>query len=363
MRITNQMMLQSMLHDVAAMRKSLAAIQDDVTSQKKIRAVSDNPVAATRVMRLEHRLRATEQYRQNSTIADTRLAVEDQVIETARDLVGRATGLALSVTTDSPSDPARQAALAEVNLVLDTIVAIGNTRVGNEYVFSGGDTATPPFQADGTYVGGSLVRQIEIDDGLRLETNHTGDELLGSTIQALQDVVRELQTGTQSDIQAAAVALGSTDQDLLASQSEIGARQRQVDVTDRHLATREQSMLDEREDIQRVDSGESLLKIISAQQAIEQAYKSIARVLDTSLVHQCPAGHRTSVQIHRAGPRHVFSGFPLKPSALREPKLKFSKLVPIIGVSAECRLLRESLSRRGSHPRMGDTPWPSVTSP
>jgi flagellar hook-associated protein 3 FlgL len=284
MRITNQMTLQRVLRDVNAMRESLAAIQQDLSTQKNIQRVSDDPVAAVKVMQLEHRLRGTEQYRHNAVTALTRLAVEDEVIETARDLVGRVTGLALSITSDLPSDPGRQTALAEVSLILDTIVALGNTQVGNEYIFGGGETTTPPFQAGGTYVGGGLVRQIEIDDGLLAETNHTGDQLLGVTTQALRDVIQELQTGTQASIQTAVAGLDSANQDLLMTQAELGARQHQVDTADRHLATRETSMLVEREEIQRVDSAESRLKIMSAQQAIEQAYASIARVLDTSLV-------------------------------------------------------------------------------
>jgi len=286
MRITNQSQLFNALQYLRSSQETLAAAEREAATGKRVTTVSDDPIGAAQLMRIDQGLRATEQYRRSSGAARTRLAVEDEVLTTLRDLVSQAKDLAIETSADSPTDPWRQAALDQVNLMIDQVIALGNTRVGDEYMFAGAETDAPPFLPDGTYVGDSNARQVEIQPGLLIDTNHTGDQLFGPAIQALQSLATELEFGTGASIQATVPSLAAAGIDLLASQAEVGLRQQELDWADRHLARQALTAQEQHDAIAVADPAESILRFMAAQTALEQAREVIARVMSMSLLDQ-----------------------------------------------------------------------------
>lgn len=284
MRITSQSQLYNALQYLRSSQQTLAAAQAEVATGKRVRTVSDDPTDAGRIMRMDQTLRATEQFRRNASTVQTRLAVEEEVSATLRDLLGQARELAIATTADSPTDPTRQTALEQVRSILDQVIALGNTKVGNEHIFAGGPTETPPFLADGTYVGDSNARQVEVQEGLLIDTNHTGDALFGSAIQALQDLATELEFGTGASIQATSPALSAADVGVVASQAEVGLRQQELDWVGRHLTRSTNTTLDLRDSIEQVDPAESIVRFMAAQSALEQAREVISRVMQSSIL-------------------------------------------------------------------------------
>ena len=283
-RITSQSHLYNSLQYLRSSQEALAAAEAEAVSGKRVATVSDDPAAAGALMRIDQQLRATEQFRRNGAAVRTRLVVEDEVSTTLRDLVEQARGLALQTLSDSPTDPTRESALNHVRSLIDQAIALGNTRVGNDYIFAGGETDVPPFLADGTYVGDTNVRQVEIQKSVQIDTNHTGDQLFASSIQALQDLAFELEFGTGASIQGTVPALGAADRDVLANQAELGLRQQELDWTDSHLARRTETMLSQRENIAQANPEEAIVRFMAAQTALDQAREMISRIIQTSLV-------------------------------------------------------------------------------
>jgi flagellin-like hook-associated protein FlgL len=253
MRITEQTRLFNALQYLRTSQEALAKAEAEVATGRRVRTVSDDPTAAAQLMRLDQGLRASEQFRRSAGSARTRLAVEDEIVTTIRDLIDQARGLALGTTANSPTDPTRQAALSQVNVIIDQVIALGNTKVGNEYIFL-------------------------------LDTNHAGDQLLGSTIQALQALATELQTGTGASIQATASLVMSADLDVLASQAEVGLRQQELDWAERHMARRISTALDRRDELSVADPAESAVRFMMAQAALERAREVITQVMSSSLL-------------------------------------------------------------------------------
>jgi flagellar hook-associated protein 3 FlgL len=284
MRISNYILQQRALRGLGLNLDSLARAQEEAATGRRIRTVSDDPVDASQVMRLDAQLRDVEQYRRNATAANTRLSTEDVVLTTARELMGRARGLALSGATQSPSDPLRQEALSELQRIREQLVSLGNTRLGNEYIFGGGVTTNAPFLPDGSYVGDTTVRQAAIDDGVLVDTNHTGGALFGSAFQALDALANELQTGTPTTIQAQATDISTAEQDLLSSQADVGSRMREVDAAMQHLTSRATTYSDQRDGLRDADPSESVVKVVAAQTALERAYAVVGRILSNNIV-------------------------------------------------------------------------------
>ena len=284
MRISTRMFQDSALRSIRGNLETLATLQEQAATGRRIRTVSDDPGAATQIMRSEAEARDFERFRQSGIEASTRLNTEDVVLTSARDLLKQASGLAVGVAGRDPADPERQAMVAAIEQLRQEMVAYGNTRVGNEYIFGGASSTVPPFQPDGTYVGDGVVRQIEIDRGVLMPTNHAGDSVFSGALQGLADLEQQLRTGTSATIDAAMNNLQTAGEQLVMAQSETGTRLQQISATSDSLALRTANLLDQRDRLRDVDPAEAALKVVTAQSALERAYAAIGKVMSTNLL-------------------------------------------------------------------------------
>jgi flagellar hook-associated protein 3 FlgL len=283
MRVSNQMLLRNTLRSVRVNVEALNRAQVDAATGRRVRTVSDDPIDASQIMRLNAQLRDIDQYLRNGATAKTRLSAEDAVLTSARDLMAQAKDAAFSGALDDPGDPLRAAALDQVQRLKDQIIALGNTKVGNEYIFAGALTDAPAFEADGTYAGDGTIRMAEIDAGLVVETNHTGDVLLGESLTALDDLIQELTSGDAASIRAAGSTLVAASDGLLAAQTDVGSRQGQIDDVETRIAEKVLKIEDRRTVLRDLDSAESVLRVVTAQTSLERAYAVVGRVLSTNI--------------------------------------------------------------------------------
>lgn len=285
MRITNQMILRSAMRDLKTNLEALAHAQREATTGRRVVTISDSPVDASRIMQIGAYLRDVEQYRRNGSGAEVHLSIEETVLSTTQDLIDRAKELAVGALSSAGDPDANAATLTELAQIRDQLVQMGNTKVGEEYIFGGGRTGSPPFQPDGTYTGDHGTRRIEINEGVFLETNHPGDPLLTEAIQGLDRLIGEIQEGTSETVGAAMGRLEESRIHLLAAEGEVGGRLKTIEDAATQLSRRSDQLMDQRESLRDADPTESVLKVISAQTALERAYSIIGRVLDQSLVN------------------------------------------------------------------------------
>lgn len=284
MRISQSQMFQSAMRGIRIRLASVASAQEEAVTMRKIRTMSDQPVDASEVLRLDAQLRDMDQFRRNAGAARIRLDVEDVVLGSMRELMSRASNVAFGVSQLPAGDPIRQAAQIEIQQIQDQLVALGNTRVGEEYVFGGARTDSQPFLSDGTYLGDSTERRAEIDDGVFVTTTHTGDQTIEGALQAVANLIVNLVAGTGPAIQSAASVVSQYSQQLLSDQTVVGIRKGEVESAMTHVGRRGNTLLDRIESVRDADPAESLLKVSTAQTALERAYAVAGRVLQSSIL-------------------------------------------------------------------------------
>jgi flagellar hook-associated protein 3 FlgL len=283
MRVSNQMLLQDALRSLRNNLESLYRSEQEVATGQRVRTISDDPLDASRIARISAHLRDIDQYRRNIASANMRLSTEDVVLTGVLDLLQQAKGVALGVDELDASESALRTAVAEVTQIRTQLVALGNTRLGNEYIFGGARTTTPPFLTDGTYVGDGTVRQMEIDQGILLETNHTGDQAIGEAIAVLDGLLEELEGGDHERISESVRALEVARQQNLVAQTEVGLRLSQLQQIQDQLARRSLNLTNRRSELQDADPNESVVGLMAHQQALERAYAVISRIASMSI--------------------------------------------------------------------------------
>ena len=284
MRISTRMIQQGALRSLRRGTEAMARAQEEAVTGRRVRTVSDDPVDAGQIMRLDSQLRDIARYRRNGTWATTRMSVEDTVVTNLRELLRQARDLATGAASLPAGDPVRESARLQVRNLYEEVVALGNTKVGSEYLFAGGRSTSPAFLADGTYAGDSVARTTEIDAGMVLETADTGDRVFGDALAALATLGSQLETGDATGIQAAAGALADASTAVLTLQTALGGRLGTVETVARALAGTGARLADQRDSLRSVDSTEAAMRLTTAQTSLQQAYAVVSRVLSVNLL-------------------------------------------------------------------------------
>jgi flagellar hook-associated protein 3 FlgL len=284
MRVTSSMMVQSAIQGMRARLADLNKAQNSATTLRRINLMSDDPLAAGELSQLVSSQADVTQYRRNITLARTKLDVEDSVLTSMRAVIDQAKSVAQKVSTLSPVDPERQRAVTQLADLQMQLVSLGNTKVGDQYIFGGTSTGAPPFQADGTYVGDSAEQQVQLDEGAYASTVHTGDHSIGGALVSFGSLQSSVATESASEIELSVTNLQAFSNQLLSDQADVGARKQVINDADTRLAARSNLNQQRRDAIDAIDPAEALVTVQTAQASLERAYAVVSRVIQTNII-------------------------------------------------------------------------------
>ena len=285
MRVTNNMRQDQTLRSLQANLAQLYKAQSEVSTGKRFTRPSEDPVAAGRVMRADRALRGIEQYRRNLTSVRARVDTEEGVLNQLGDLLTRAKELAVSESSGTSTAATRAGAAAELDRILEQVIQLGNTKVGGEYLFSGHQTATAPFQADGTYLGDDGARQAELTTNYLIDTNHTGRQLLvnSGVLAGLATLRDQLRSGTPATVGQAMDGVDTGLNSVQVLLAETGARSRQIDSASENLDASESSLTVGKEADQGITLEEATTHLMTVQTTLQAALLSTSKVMNLSL--------------------------------------------------------------------------------
>jgi len=143
MRVTNKMMTDNMAVNLSRQIQQLYEKQKMISSGKKIHSPSDDPIAAGKVLDYRKTLASIEQYQHNITLGKTRLELGETVLDEAYEQLNTAINLA----TDEASGhlDTRPTTLEEIKALREQIAHLANSKLGDNYLYSGHQTDTVPF--------------------------------------------------------------------------------------------------------------------------------------------------------------------------------------------------------------------------
>lgn len=126
---------------------------DQLNTGKKITKPSDNPVIAMKGMRYRTEVREVEQYQRNLTEGYTWMDNADAALSETNKVLQRIRELIVQASNDTYEASQRQSIYSEITQLQSHLEAIANTKVGDNYIFNGTDTANAPID----------LTQIDID--------------------------------------------------------------------------------------------------------------------------------------------------------------------------------------------------------
>lgn len=210
-RISTNQYHQSALNALLDQQSRVSRVQEQIATGRRILSPSDDPSGAARVLELAQGIESIQRYNRNIGLAESRLNIEESVLEEVGNTLTRVRELAVKAKSDSNTPADRRSIATEVRSRLDHLVELANSTDGNgEYLFAGARTDTRPFATtDGTvgYQGDQNERRVQVGPGRTIATNHSGYDVfmdIGASYGATAD------TGNSSDAALAVYRSAST---------------------------------------------------------------------------------------------------------------------------------------------------------
>lgn len=144
-RVTNSMMQMLMLNDMHSNLSKMIDIQQQLSTQRKYNAASDNPNAVTKGMGLDTSLTEGLQYISNLRDAQSWLKFTDDALGQMNDIFQRVRELALQAGNGAYEGVDLEAIGVELKQLQEALRNLGNSAIGQEFLFAGLKTSDIPF--------------------------------------------------------------------------------------------------------------------------------------------------------------------------------------------------------------------------
>lgn len=189
MRVSTNQIQQVAINAMLDQQSRLSKVQEQVATGKRISKPSDDPVAASKVVKLNDILRTIEQFEANISTARARLTIEEGVLADVVNAYHRIRELAIQANNAGQTNETRSFISEEVEELLEELVALANTTDSTgEFLFSGTKGQFKPFARNATggydYHGDDVQRFVQIGPKRQIPINDSGS-----------DVFREIRDG------------------------------------------------------------------------------------------------------------------------------------------------------------------------
>ncbi|OQY66316.1 MAG: flagellar hook-associated protein 3 [Polyangiaceae bacterium UTPRO1] len=289
-RVTERTLLADFLNSVGRLRRQQVAAQNALSSQKRLREASDDPVGAARSTSLRGEAKELDAYRNSVALATTTLGAADGVLGQAHDILIRAREIAAGMSSGLVTPQARQTAAEEVEELERGLLALGNTTIAGRYVFGGLATSGPPFASlddpgfspATAYTGpvAPFAVRMARDETMRVTTS--GDGVFGSSLAALDDLRQTLAAG--NDPSASLSALGGAAEDIRQERASVGGRLARLQARNTEIATAVIATKTSLGGVEDADLTATITELAQVQNALEATLTAGSSLLQTSIL-------------------------------------------------------------------------------
>lgn len=282
MRVSNRMLAENVKSNLMRQTEQMLQTERRLVTGKKINKPSDDPAGMSRVLDYRKTIAKIEQYDLNIKDAKTRIEYTETVLESVSDLIKEAKNIASNTTEDKGN-----ALASNVADIREQILQHANSKLGDNYIFGGYQTAVPPFQSDGTYNGDNGEKKYFIADNIQVNIKADGNDIFQSVADVftvLEDLENALLADDTANIKAQVQPLFSIDEHLEEVRAENSAKFGRLDVTQTHWESFNVSMNSMLSSTEEADVTAEALNLKVQQTSYEIALATSASIIQPNLM-------------------------------------------------------------------------------
>lgn len=310
MRITNNMMVSTMMRNMNDNLERMDKSQQQMATGKRFQIPSDDPIGVSKSLRLHTDIAELEQFKRNTDdaiswldITETALSDIDDVLQRARELTVQA-----SNGTNTPED--RVKIKEEITQLKEQLINIGNRTYAGRYVFSGFKTDQELLNEDGEYnfnLSQNEIIEYQVGVADTLGVNVIGQKVFGigdgsqSTVVTNEDVdvsgekkaqmidvftqlEQALDGNNDAEINVSIERIDNQLGNLLSVRAEVGAKMNRMEMTNNRLLDENinfTKLLANNED---ADMAETIMKLKQEESVYNASLSVGARVIQPTLI-------------------------------------------------------------------------------
>jgi flagellar hook-associated protein 3 FlgL len=184
MKVPDNLLFSLFIEQDARIKKGLSEKTLDVSTGRRVRALSDEPTATYNVIELKKEIAQLSQHSQNRLFADTNLTYADFTLGKVWDTLKGLYANTLRAKNSATLTPDQLSALAEqFDKGLGHILDMANDKLGQNYLFGGSSLTVKPFDPDTlNYTASSQDFEVWVSENSKVWVFLRGDKVFGSNL-------------------------------------------------------------------------------------------------------------------------------------------------------------------------------------
>ncbi|HBA54284.1 MAG TPA: hypothetical protein DCZ04_07465 [Syntrophorhabdus aromaticivorans] len=173
MRISDSLRYKLFQMNISKVGQQLNDIETKISTQKNINVPSDDPIKYATSIQYDAELSLGTQYNNNLLRLSTLVSMYDTSFSSIGSRLGEAMQLADNFATMDAN--MRKTASEEIKGIIEHLVTVGNSKLGNSYIFGGKQADKAPFQLNNDYsVTFTVSQQGEDATSIYVDKSQTG---------------------------------------------------------------------------------------------------------------------------------------------------------------------------------------------
>ena len=292
MRVTFGSIFRNGLIDIHRTAEQVAQRQREVSSGRRIHVASDDPSAMATAIGERTEMGVLDQFTQTTDSVDSRLTVVDSVytdvINRLTNVQTRAAGGRSTILTQTQRD----ALAGEIRGAASAILTAVNTSYRGMYLFSGGQSLTPPYTPGppiSGYQGDGNVQSVDVARDRAVQVTFDGSAVLqgsapADVFQTIEALATAVQTGNMAGIDQGIADVAAAFDRVTNAQTEVGIELARLPEDRARLVTQRQAANARRASVEDANLAESISAMTQADAAHRAALGSLANIGRQSLM-------------------------------------------------------------------------------
>ena len=181
-------------------------LSSQISSGVRLTGLGDDPVAAAQNVQFLAQIAADSTFTQTAATVTARMQVADSTLGLVVDQINQAISVATAGNNGTNNANDQSSVAAELTSIRDEILGLANTTYSGEYLFSGSQNSSVPFQLDTSttpasvvYSGDNVMNYVNTPGGQSIATNLPGQQIFtaagGDLLGTLNSLIQGFSTG------------------------------------------------------------------------------------------------------------------------------------------------------------------------
>ena len=308
MRVTDNLRTRTVIDNLNMSRDRLTKLQENLADGKRIHRPSDDPLGASNSLKLKTVLEANEQFNNNIDDSIAYFNSAESALDNLNDMMIQVKEIITRGASDQAAD--RKYLAHQLEMLLTSMLDVGNTKSKGKYIFGGTETINAPFTLNTnelkydlgekivTYRGNTDNYKRQINENTLIPLNVTGTEVFQRSdidgvdlFQMVKDVIDLFEkerdpdeTVRGQDISPYIDEIDKGIEQVLEVYLKIGTRKQLALFNRERFQAQDIQMRNDLSQLEDTDFGTTFIQFKAEENALNSALSAGARVISPSLL-------------------------------------------------------------------------------